>query len=62
MENLGLILKLAWAIVRFFFSKKEAKDNEVAQVQKEINAAFKIKDKKIKASRLNSLIEHINTM
>ena len=62
MDNFNLILKIVWAVLGWLFKGKESKDKEVAQVQKEITDAFKIKDKKEKASRINSIICDINNM
>lgn len=60
MENLGYILKIIWAVIKFLFKKKEEKDVKVKDIKKEIDNAFKIKDKRKKASAINNIIARIN--
>lgn len=62
MSTFKLILNIVWAIVKFCCRKGESKANEVQVVKKEIGNAFKEKDKRKKAARINSIINHINSM
>lgn len=61
-SNLALILGIVWAFLKWLTRRGDAKDKEVGEIQMEIAEAFKIKDKREKASRLNALVQRLNKL
>jgi len=62
MDKFGLILKIVWSVLKFIFRKSDAKEDKVNTIQKEMDDAFKIKDKAERVSKVNNLINRINRL